>query len=114
MSDKKLSVWLCPRCGEIAKPDRDWEPGLDAAHTPYHHHGEDPMPVPAEDVEVIPVDSLLSDGVEALAKLNYAKHVHAMDYPEDWEGETVGHRALWRGGALEQIQIAISAAEGQV
>jgi hypothetical protein len=50
--------------------------------------------------------SLPQEAVEALAGFNYAKHVHAHDYPEDWENETPGHRRLWLNGAREQLEAA--------
>jgi hypothetical protein len=54
-------------------------------------------------------EGLLSDeAVEALARFNYAKHCHGMDFPEVWDEETEGHRNLWLNGAREQLRAALA------
>lgn len=50
--------------------------------------------------------SITDEAVERLAKFNYAKHVYEKDHPEDWEGESEGHRGLWLRGAREQLEVA--------
>lgn len=130
MSDKKLSVFQCPECGEQERTaatgeiDSRWRrwPRFKHQSAPVsvrHWHGEEDRGKPgefveAEEVEVIPVDRLLSDEtVEAVARIPWDN-----DFPGAWDKgidpedeEEPDPRLSARADVRSCLEAAIKAAE---